>query len=732
MISNSIQTKFIFWAGLSLALVAGVVIFLAALTLRNTAIENTKALTLEIARAEGNDISDQLSSPFDIARTLTNVIMTAKTQANTLTREQIDPLIKEVLVNNPNLAGAWTVWEPNAFDGRDREYVNAPGYDRTGRFVVYWNRDASGTIKRELVVDYEDGTVDWYATPKRTLQETIVEPYVYVIQGNPTLLTSFVIPIVVEGRFLGLVGVDYSLSYLQGIIENLQTEYPQYSEIMLISNNGNIVALTDRPELVGAPLSEAHTNWEQELALIKNSEQRLIEGGNELSLFVPIAVGRTQTPWSISLKTPYDVITADATRLTVQLTGSSLAMMAVGLVLLWLVARQISQPIKAVTAAARDILNGNLNREVDVVSTDETGVLANAFNQMVNRLGTMLSEEQTQRAYLQKTVEEYADHMSRIGQGNLKDRLVITSSDKNKHDPLITLGYKLNDMTANLHNLINEMQQVALKVNVTGSQIQSALTQQTASVVEQEATIAQTLMTFEEIRSAVAQTADVAQNVARASQQSVEVSRHGEQAVLASIDGMNAIGQRVQSIAETILLLSKHTQQIGEITETVNDIADQSKLLALNASIEAARAGTEGKGFSVVAMEVRQLAEQSREATIRIRSILNQIQQATNTAVMVTEEGSKGTEAGMALVQQAGQSIQNLANVIQQASQAALQIAASTHQQTNGMDQLAIAMTQIKQASVQSSVGIRQTEQSIHELSSMANSLEEMTTVYQL
>jgi methyl-accepting chemotaxis protein len=589
VISKSIQTKIIFWAGMSLSLVAGIVIFIAALTLRNTAIENAKRSTLEIARKEANYISDQLSSPFDIARTLTNVITTAKTQASGLTREQIDSIIKEVLVNNPNLAGSWTVWEPNAFDGLDKDYVNAPGYDRTGRFIVYWNRDAEGTIKRELVVDYEDGTVDWYRIPKESQQETILDPYVYVIQGKDTLLTSFAIPIVIDNRFIGLVGVDYNLSYLQGIVENLQAEYTQYSEIMLISNRGKVVAVSGHPDWVGGDLSQYHSNAEQELALVQNQEQKLIENNSELSVYEPIGIGRTTTPWSISLKIPYDVVTAEASRLTWQLVGVSVAMTVVGLLLLWFLARQIAQPIKAVTAAALGIVNGDLSREVDVVSTDETGVLANAFNQMVSRLRTMLNEEQAQRTHLQNTVEEYADHMNRIGQGNLRDRLVIKAHDQNKHDPLITLGHKLNDMTSNLHNLINEMQQVALKVNVAGSQIQSALTQQTASVIEQEATIAQTLMTFEEIRSVVAQTADVAQNVAKASQQSVEVSRHGEQAVLASIEGMSAVGQRVKSIAETILLLSKHTQQIGEITESVNDIAEQSKLLALNASIEAAR-----------------------------------------------------------------------------------------------------------------------------------------------
>ncbi|MBZ0303318.1 MAG: hypothetical protein K8J31_26485, partial [Anaerolineae bacterium] len=212
--------------------------------------------------------------------------------------------------------------------------------------------------------------------------------------------------------------------------------------------------------------------------------------------------------------------------------------------------------------------------------------------------------------------------------------------------------------------------------------------------------------------------------------QSVEVSRQGEEAVNDTFDGMELIRERVEKIAETILALSGRTQQIGEIIATVNALADQSKLLALNASIEAARAGEEGRGFAVVAMEVRQLAEQSRQATARIDDILNEIQQATNTAVMVTEEGSKGTELGMGLVTRAGDAIRDLATTLAEVTQAAVQIAASTHQQTNGMSQLSAAMFQIKQASAQASASSRQTEQSMRELNHMARQLEAAAISY--
>jgi methyl-accepting chemotaxis protein len=220
--------------------------------------------------------------------------------------------------------------------------------------------------------------------------------------------------------------------------------------------------------------------------------------------------------------------------------------------------------------------------------------------------------------------------------------------------------------------------------------------------------VTETLATSEEMRVTIAETSRQAQAVADAAQQSVDVSKTGQNAVSNTVSGMETIQRRVSDIAQSILALSKRTQQIGEIISAVEEIADQSRLLALNASIEAARAGDEGRGFAVVAREMRHLAGQSREATARVSGILNEIQRAANTAVMVTEEGSKGAQTGMELASQAGVAICDLTAIIEEAARVAVQIAASTHQQTNAMDQLVVAMKSIKQASAQTTASIQE------------------------
>ena len=165
--------------------------------------------------------------------------------------------------------------------------------------------------------------------------------------------------------------------------------------------------------------------------------------------------------------------------------------------------------------------------------------------------------------------------------------------------------------------------------------------------------------------------------------------------------------------------LSEQSQAICEIIATVNDLAEQSNLLAVNAAIEAAKAGEQGKGFAVVAQEVKSLAEQSKEATAQVRAILNDIQKATNAAVLATEQGNKAVEAGVRQSRDANEAINLMGRNIEDSAQAALQIAASSQQQLTGMDQVALAMENIKQASEQNVAGMKQVEvttQSLHEL----------------
>jgi methyl-accepting chemotaxis protein len=197
-----------------------------------------------------------------------------------------------------------------------------------------------------------------------------------------------------------------------------------------------------------------------------------------------------------------------------------------------------------------------------------------------------------------------------------------------------------------------------------------------------------------------------------------------EEAIL----GMQRIQEQMESIAGSIVQLSEQGQAIGEIIATVNDLAEQSNLLAVNAAIEATRAGEQGKSFGVVAQEIKSLAEQSRQATSQVRRILGDIQKATNAAVLATEQGNKAVEAGVKQSNETSESIRLLSASINDAAQAATQISVSSQQQMIGMDQIVLAMNNIKEASEQNVAGTKQAELAAHSLHEMGAKLSIMVS----
>lgn len=326
------------------------------------------------------------------------------------------------------------------------------------------------------------------------------------------------------------------------------------------------------------------------------------------------------------------------------------------------------------------------------------------------------------------TLNSYIRVLEKVADGDLRERLDLSGVDatSNEGRMLMRVGKSINVMLDRIQHIVSEITRTLRRLDADTQQILDATSRQITMANEQDAVVTETTATVNEVRATVTETAERAQSVAETAQVSVDISRGGIDAVSETISGMDLIRRRVEDIADNILVLSEHTQQIGEIIAAVNNLADQSRMLALNASVEAARAGEEGKGFAVVAMEVRNLADQNRDATVQVREILGEIQRATNAAVMVTEEGSKGVDQGQSLVNTAGDSIRNLAGAIEEAAMAAMQIAASTRQQTIGMDQLTQAMRTIKHATTETVSSTMQVEASVQRLREAADRVNDV------
>jgi methyl-accepting chemotaxis protein len=379
-----------------------------------------------------------------------------------------------------------------------------------------------------------------------------------------------------------------------------------------------------------------------------------------------------------------------------------------GLLMTLTMTRVIAAPLKEFTAIAERVAQGDVDVTIsDVDRIDEVGGLAQTFRSMV------------------ANIREMADMTRRVAAGDLSVKVMPKSDKDIMGNALAVMVENLRTQTLAIQEGINVLAAASAEILASTSQVASGATQTASAVTE-------TTSTVEEVKQTSQLTSQKVRLVADNAQQSLQVSRQGKKSAEEAIQGMDHIREQMENIAESIVSLSEQGQAIGEIIATVNDLAEQSNLLAVNAAIEAAKAGEHGKGFAVVAHEVRSLAVQSKEATAQVRTILSDIQKATNAAVMATEQGSKVVEAGEKQSAEAGEAIRLLADSIAESADASTQIAASSHQQMVGMEQVALAMENIKEASTLSVISTRQAEQSAQNLHELGQKLKGLVDQFKL
>ena len=380
------------------------------------------------------------------------------------------------------------------------------------------------------------------------------------------------------------------------------------------------------------------------------------------------------------------------------------AVITIGLLL----AQNITRPLKAATSIAERLAIGDVS--VDIPPNDrgdEIGLLLSAFQRM---------------AGFQREMASVAE---RVAAGDLRAK-VSALSDKD------VLGKAFAGMVTNLQRLTIDIAEAVDVLGSAANEIVASTTQFAAAATETVTAMSETTTTVEEVRQAAQLSSQKARAVSESAKKTAQVSEAGRKSTEQTVEGMNRIWRQMESLATSMVRLSEQTQAISQIIATVDDLAAQSNLLAVNAAIEAAKAGEQGKGFAVVAQEVKSLAEQSKQATNQVRTILSDIQKATSAAVMAAEQGGKAVESGVKQSTQAGESIMALSNSVTEAAQAAIQIAASNQQQLIGVEQVASAMESIRQSSVQNEASARQLETSARNLNDLGQKLKDLTETYRV
>lgn len=340
-------------------------------------------------------------------------------------------------------------------------------------------------------------------------------------------------------------------------------------------------------------------------------------------------------------------------------------------------------------------------------------------------VGTILSL--LLRGTIVHPLNDFMKFVERIGQGNLTGRITIE-----QHDEIGELGAHLNQMVDGLRNVAVQTRAVTENLNSATVQIRASTQEQAASVEEQLAAVQQTSATLDEITQSGVQISRRAKDVVIAAEATLTSSQIGLRAVKDTAQAMDAIRDQAESVAENIVMLSEKTQAIGEIIISVNEIAERSHLLALNAAIEAVAAGEHGRRFSVVASEIKNLADQAKEATSQVRTILGDIQRGINASVMLTEEAVKRIAFGKEHTDATQGNIQKMSNNILESVQTFQQIVAATNQHQIGLEQIMVALQNIRQASKQTADTTRQLDGAAANLNALSQQLTQAISGYQL
>ncbi|WP_300675020.1 methyl-accepting chemotaxis protein [Desulfoluna sp.] len=673
---------------LAFALTIGMVAVMSSNLAKKAALEEAEQMAYRyggVARAE-------VEVAVDAARTLAQVFEGVKTEFDGMTvgselpqRDLLKQLLKQVIVKNPDFYGVWSIWEPNALDGRDADFSNTTGHDASGRFVPIWDR-YSGTLELRTCSNYQrEGKGDYYLVAKRVGKEVISEPYTFSIAGKGHLMTTVSVPIVVDGRVLGVVGIDIALKTFQELFSDIKIYETGY--LSIISNGGLYVSHPDEGRLGGSLFASEPwaTEFQQEIKsgqLFMTSNFSKTLNTPVLRVSAPISIGLTDTPWTAMISIPEKMILREAHKIRYVCFFIALFAMGVLVLTVYFITGRILRPILRTVDFAETVSKGDFSRTLTTRRQDEIGTLVGALNNTVSTIGDMfrnISADVTQLTSSSSALSAVSTQMS--------------SGARETSEKTNAAAAAAEQMSSNMRSVSAATEQSSQNINRV-----AAATEQITGTIE-------------------------------------KIARNSEEARTVSKEAVSS----AQRSSEKVKALGAVAHEINTVTEVINEISAQTNLLALNATIEAARAGEAGKGFAVVASEIKDLANQTAKATREIQKKIDGIQLTTGETVQEIEHISEVIFRTNEIVSFIAEEVdeqsiatREIADSIAQASLGMKEVSDNVAESTGAAAAIAGDIADVHEAAEEisdSSAGVKRNAKELHDLSDQLRGMVEHFTL---
>ena len=643
-----------------------------------------------------NDYAKQLESKMALtlntAETLSFSIESIMERQD-VTREEVLSMVKNVLEQHEELVGIGVGFEPNAFDGKDRENIGKKHSDTTGRFVPYSFREGS-QIDYTILSGYDDPGPDgsWYSVPKSTKKTYVTAPYWYEVGGEKYLITTCVAPLLdKQGNFIGMVGFDTLVDSLNNIIEQAKIFDSGY--LSLIASDGTIAYHPDL-SVKGSPMAERFT--EEVMGVINQvfetgTSQTIVTFSSFIDqkaqyTFVPIEVGESGGKWAVLTCVPMKEINAMLNKSIIAAIICGVVIAVIIAVLLTTILKQkVLKPIQTIKSATDEMAKGALKIQIPYQSKDELG-------QLVNNIETT-----SQKMVLY--IGDISEVLGEISKGNM-----TVAVDLDYIGDFMPIKTSMLEITAYLNDTLQQISMSANQVAGGSGQVSDGSQALSQGATEQASAVEELSSTLNEMSVQIQENAE---NAVKANEKASEVHI-----------SMSESNEQMQNMTQAMSEISDKSTEIGKIIKTIEDIAFQTNILALNAAVEAARAGQAGKGFAVVADEVRNLAGKSAIASKNTSALIEDSIHAVEKGTLIADTTAKSLEKAV-------EGATEVTEIINKISQASKIQAESVVQITQGMDQIA-SVVQTNSATAEESAAASE------ELSGQAQLLKEMVGKFHL